>query len=176
MPSGDRVKFHLIAGEPAVTIRARRTGEFFLLLFVLVAVIPAMELFLITEAVPKYGGLWSVAFAFVIFPAFGFIVLYSLMWQHSGEEIVTIAPPGLLIRRKIYGRGNESSLENVDPDSLKLSSVHAMRRVSGLMFWRLPWQRAIQLKSNGRRRLIGNDLSSEEAEEVIRFIREHLAN
>ena len=174
MASRKHLTFDLTENEPSVAIRGRRTAEFFFLLFSMTVVIPVMEVFLVTRVVPDRGGFWSIVFAYVVFPALGVITAYSLMWQHSGEEIITVTPWGLRITRRIYGRGNEYCLENVDPSSLELSPTHALRRVSQLMFWGLPWQRAIQLRSHGRRRLIGNDLSADEAHEVIAFLRQHV--
>jgi len=169
-----RLTFDLADKEPSVTIRGRRTAESLFLLFSLVFVIPVMEVLLVSTALSDQGDIWSTVFAYVIFPALGVISAYSLMWQHAGEEIIKVTGLDLRVRRRIYGRGNEYCLGNVDPGSLQLSATHDLRRVSWLMFWGLPWQRAIQLRSDGRRKLIGNDLSAEEAEEVITFLRRYL--
>jgi len=44
-------------------------------------------------------------FALLVLPALGLIVAYSVMWQHSGEEIITVTSFGLRITRTIYGPG-----------------------------------------------------------------------
>jgi len=175
MAKNRRVLFEDGQDGPVIRIRARRSSETIFFIFFLIVVFPVMQTFLLSQVFLATTSFWTLLFALVLFPASGLIIGYSLIWQHSGQEIITVTPSGLRIRKKIYGPGNEYFLENVDVHSIEPSSSHILRRGSYLMFWGLPWQRAIQLRSNGHRRLIGSDLGPDEAEEVIRFLRHHLS-
>ena len=174
MSRAPRVAYSLSPAGPTVTIRARRTAEVVFFVFILLLVLPTLECALLNRVFQGSAALLEALIALAVLPSLTVITAYSLMWQHSGEEIITVVPSALRIRRRIYGPGNEVLLQAVDPASLELTSAHLLRIGARLMFWGLPWQRAIALRSRGRRRLIGNDLSPDEAEEVIRFLRHHL--
>lgn len=142
------------------------------LVFASFVVCPIMSIFLASEVSRSNGDLGTLFFA-IFMPFTGIICFYSLIWQHSGEEIITIKPDRIKIRKKIYGSGNEYVIEPIEIDTLELSGRDILKAGSKIMFWGLPWHKAIRVKSNGKYKYFGNDLNVAEAQEVIEYIKEN---